>query len=91
VDKVFKRKYITEKLYLYKKKEKYLNKIKSYIEKGKSIIEECNKNQNKSLLINDYINIEKMIDNMNKIKENMDMNSSNYDKIEFISNADNIF
>ena len=31
-----------------------------------------------------------MIDNINKIKENMDINSSNYDKIEFISNADNI-
>ena len=90
MDEVFKRKYITEKLDLYKKKEKYLNKIKSYIEKGKSINEGCNKNQNKSLLINDYINIEKMIDNMNKIKENMDMNSSNYDKIEFISNTDNI-
>ena len=74
MDKVFKRKYITEKLDLYKKKEKYLNKIKSYIEKGKSINEECNKNHNKSLLINDYINIEKMIDNINKIKENMDIN-----------------
>ena len=90
MDEVFKRKYITEKLDLYKEKDEYLNKIKSYIEKGKSINEECNKNQNKSLLINDYINIEKMIDNMNKIKENMDMNSSNYDKIEFISNTDNI-
>jgi hypothetical protein len=74
VDKVFKRKYITEKLDLYKEKDKYLNKIKSYIEKWKSINEECNKNQNKSLLINDYINIEKMIDNINKIKENMDIN-----------------
>ena len=31
-----------------------------------------------------------MIDNMNKIKENMDINSINYDKFEFISNDDNI-
>ena len=27
---------------------------------------------------------------MNKIKENMDINSINYDKFEFISNDDNI-
>ena len=74
MDEAFKRKYITEKLDIYKEKDKYLNKIKSYIEKWKSINEECNKNQNKSLLINDYINIEKMIDNINKIKENMDIN-----------------
>ena len=56
MDEVFERKYITKKLDLYKEKDKYLNKIKSYIEKGKSINEGCNKNQNKSLLINDYIN-----------------------------------
>ena len=90
VDEQFNKKYLTEELDIYKGKDKFSNKIKLNIEKGKSAKEEFNNNQNKSLLINDCINIEKMIENMNKINENMDIYKNNNEKIKFISNTDEI-
>jgi len=90
VDEQFKKKYLTEELDIYKGKDKFSNKIKLYIEKGKSAKDEYNKNQNKSLLINNCINIEKMIENMNKINQNMDIYKNNNGKIKFISNLDEI-
>ena len=93
VDEQFKNKYFSEELDIYKGKDKFSNKIKLYIEKGKSAKDEYDKNQNKSILfiiINDCINIEKMIDNMNKINQNMDKYKNNNRKIKFIVNIDEI-
>ena len=81
---------MTEELDIYKGKDRFSNKIKLYIEKGKSTKDEYNKNQNKSLLINNCINVEKMIENMNKINQNMNIYKNNNGEIKFISNTNEI-
>ena len=90
VNNQFQKKYFNNELDIYKGKDKLKNKIKLYLEKGKSAFDEYNKNQNKSLYIDNCINIEKMIEIMNKINENMDIYKSNNEKIKFISNTDEI-
>ena len=90
VDEQFKKKYFTDELDIFKGKDKFSNKIKLYLEKGKSANDEYKKNQDKSLLINDSINIEKMFENMNKINQNMDIYTKNAGKINFISDSNEI-
>jgi len=90
VDEKFKKKFFNEDLDIYKEKDKFSNKIKLYIEKGKLANEEFNKNNNKSSLINDCINIEKIIENMNKVNKNMNIYKNNNGRIKFISNIDEI-
>ena len=90
VDNQFQKKYFDNDLDIYKGKDKLPNKIKLYLEKGKSASDEYNKNQNKSLYINNCINIEKMIEIMNKINQNMEIYKSNKEKIRFIAKSDEI-
>jgi len=90
VDEQFKKKMFNGDLDIYKEKDKLPNKIKLYIEKGKLANESFKKNKNKSSLINDCINIEKIIENMNKVNQNMNTYKNNNEKIKFISNTGKI-
>ena len=70
--------------------DKLPNKIKIYIEKGKTIKNEWNNIKNKSSLINDCINIEKMINDINIINQNMNKYKHNNKEIKFFSETDKI-
>ena len=65
-----------------KESEKLPNKIKIYLEKGKKIVEEWNKNNLKSL-INDCLNIENSIIYINNIKDKLNKNNLSKNKINF--------
>ena len=90
VDKQFQKDYFCKNLDFLKEKDKLPNKIKLYIEKGKIAKNEWNNNKNKSLLINDCINIENMISNINKINQNMAKYKRNDKAIKFFSDTENI-
>ena len=90
VDNQFQKNYFSEDLDILKEKDKLPNKIKIYLEKGKTAKNEWNNNKNKSLLINDCINIEKMINNINKINQNMNEYKNNNKEIKFFSETDKI-
>jgi len=90
VDKQFQNNYFGEDIDILKEKDKLPNKIKLYIEKGKSAKNEWNKNKNTSLLIYVCINIEKMINNINKINQNMNKYNQNNKAMKFFSETDNI-
>ena len=88
VDKQYDNIYCNEEII--KEYEKLPNKTKIYIEKGKKIEKEWDKNKLNSL-INDCINIEKNIDEINKIKEKIKKCNSNKNiKIKFNQNKDEI-
>ena len=90
VDEKFKKKFFNEDLDIYKEKDKFSNKIKLYIEKGKVANEAFNKSNNKSSLIYDCINIENIIENMNKVNQNMNIYKNNNEEIKFISHTGEI-
>ena len=60
VDNIFENKFSIENINNILKENKYPEKIKKYIEKGKIAEKEWNNNENKLFLINDCINIEKL-------------------------------
>ena len=84
VDNQFKKYYFSEELELLKDKDKLPNKVKVYLEKGKSAKDNWNSEKNKLTLINDCINIEKIIKNMNEIKQGMNKYKSNQKTINFL-------
>ena len=90
VDKQFQKKYLSEDIDILKEKDKLPNKIKIYIEKGKTAKNEWNNIKNKTSLINDCINIEKMINNINKINQNMNKYKYNNKAIKFFSETDKL-
>ena len=90
VDEKFKKKFFNEDLDIYKEKDKFSNKIKLNIEKGKVANEAFNKSNNKSSLIYDCINIENIIENMNKVNQNMNIYKNNNEEIKFISHTGEI-
>ena len=90
VDEKFKKKFFNEDLDIYKEKDKFSNKIKLYIEKGKVANEAFKKSNNKSSLIYDCINIENIIENMNKVNQNMNIYKNNNEEIKFISHTGEI-
>jgi len=55
-------------------KDKLPNKIKLYLDKGKEAQRDWNKKENKISLINDCLNIEKTIENVNKINQSLEKN-----------------
>ena len=84
VDNQFKKYYFSEEINLLKDKDELPNKIKIYLEKGKSAKENWNSEKNKLTLINDCINIEKIIKNLYEIKQGMNKYKSNQKTIKFL-------
>ena len=88
VDNKFDNLFFNEKII--KDTEKLPNKIKSFLEKGK-VMEENWDNDNLTLMINNCINIENIINDLNIIKSKIkNSNSKSYNKIEFIPEENSI-
>ena len=90
VDNKFQKQLNAENFDLLKEKDKLPNKIKHCIEKGKTSKEEFSKNNNKPALINACLNIEKMIDILNRINQDKNKYKSNKRIINFISTENEI-
>ena len=71
VDKIYEKKIFNQNVDVFKDK-KFNEKIKTFIEKGKLVEKEWEKNSNKNSLINDCINIEKTINKINKLNNNIE-------------------
>lgn len=85
VDNKFKNQLSDENFDLLKEKDKLPNKIKSCLEKGKTSKKNFSKNKNKLALINESLNVEKMVDILNKIKQEKNKYKSNEKAINFFS------
>lgn len=70
------------------KDKNFPEKIKLYIENGKLVEQEWNKNKNKNSLINDCINIEKTINKISKLNENLEGYKVKNKKLKFYSEPD---
>ena len=81
IDQMYDKLYIKEELV--KESEKLPNKIKIYLEKGKIINEDWDKDNKLNLIINDCINIENNIKNINKIHNNINKFTNNEINIYF--------
>ena len=87
IDKKYDEIYFKEDLI--KEIEKLPNKIKIYLEKGKTMNNEWNDENKLSLIINDCINIENNIKNINYIEECIkNYNKNNYSKIYIFPNEE---
>ena len=81
VDKLFENLFIKESLI--KEGEKLPNKIKKSLEKGKSLKDELNVDNNLRLFLNDCINIEYNINEIKRINDNINKCNYNDSKIKF--------
>ena len=72
VDNYFAKHFFNEDKNLLEEKDKLPNKIRLYLDKGKEAQKDWNKKENKISLINDCINIEKTVDNVNKISQTLE-------------------
>ena len=90
VDQIFEKKFNVESIDNILKEKKYPEKIKIFIDKGKIAEKEWDKDDNKIILINDCINIEKAIDKINNINVSLERYKSQDKKLKFISEPDDI-
>ena len=90
VDQIYEKKYNSKYLDNILKEKKLDEKIKIFIDKGKTAEKEWDKYDNKIILINDCINIEKSIDKINNININIDNYKSQDKKLKFYSHSDDI-
>ena len=90
VDQIYEKKYNSKYLDNILKEKKLDEKIKIFIDKGKTAEKEWDKYDNKIILINDCINIEKAIDKINNININIDNYKSQDKKLKFYSHSDDI-
>ena len=72
VDKIFEKKFNVEKVDNILKEKNFPEKIKIFLDKGKIVEKEWDKNNNKIILVNDCINIEKAIDKIDNIKTSLE-------------------
>ena len=72
VDQLFEKKYNSKYLDNILKEKKFDEKIKIFLDKGKTDEKEWDKYDNKIVLINDCINIEKSIDKINNINSSIE-------------------
>ena len=90
VDQIFEKKFNVESVNNIIKEKKYPEKIKIFLDKGKIAEKEWDKNDNKIILINDCINIEKAIDKINNINTSLESYKSQDKKLKFFSQPDDI-
>ena len=90
VDQIFEKKFNVESIDNILKEKKYPEKIKIFIDKGKTAEKEWDNNDNKIILINDCINIEKAIDKINNINSSLERYKSQDKKLKFFSQPDDI-
>ena len=69
VDKIFEKKFNNENVDNFLKEKKFPEKIKTFLEKGKNAEKNWEKIENKNILVNDCINIERTIDKINNMNE----------------------
>ena len=90
VDQIFETKFNAKYLDNILKEKKLDEKIKIFIDKGKTAEKEWDKFDNKIILINDCINIEKTIDKINNINSSIENYKSQDKKLKFYSYSDDI-
>ena len=83
VDQIFEKKFNVESIDNILKEKKFSEKIKIFLDKGKIAEKEWDKNNNKIILVNDCINMEKTIDKLENYK-------SQNKKLKFFSKPDDI-
>lgn len=90
VDNYFANHFFNEDKNILEEKDKFPNKIRLYLEKGKEAQKDWNKKENKISLINDCINIEKTVDNVNKINQTLEKYKLEKISIDFVSDQNGI-
>ena len=90
VDKIFEKKFNEEKEDNIIKEKNFLEKIKIFLDKGKIVEKEWDKNNNKIILVNDCTNIEKAINKINNTKTSLESYKSQDKKVKFFSQPDDI-
>ena len=68
----------------------YQRKKINYLDKGKEAQKDWNKKENKNSLINDCINIEKTVENINKINQTLEKYKLEKISIDFVSDQNGI-
>ena len=89
VDKIYEKKIFNQNIDIVKDR-KYPEKIKSFIEKGKLVEKEWDKNNNKNSLVNDCINIEKTIDKIKKLNKNIEGYRIKNKKLKFYNDSQDL-
>ena len=89
VDEIFQKKIFNNDIDVSKDK-KFQGKINSFLEKGRLVEKEWEKNQNKNSLVNDCINIEKTIKKINMLNENIESYKIKNKKLKFYSESNDL-
>ena len=90
VDNYFANHFFNEDKNILEEKDKLPNKIRLYLDKGKEAQKDWNKKENKISLINDCINIEKTVENINKINQTLEKYKLEKISIDFVSDQNGI-
>ena len=90
VDQIYEKEFNVRNIDNILKEKKFYEKIKIFIDKGKIAEKEWDKYDNKIILINDCINIEKAIDKINNINSSIENYKSQNKKLKFYSDFDDI-
>ena len=91
VDEQFNKKIMNNDLNLLKDRSKLSNKMKCCLEKEKSLRDEMTTDsKNKPSFINECINIEKIINSINNLNQDMEKLNRNMKKIQFVSSEKEI-
>ena len=89
VDKIFEKKFNNENVDNFLKEKKFPEKIKTFLEKGKNAEKNWEKIENKNILVNDCINIERAIDQINNKNASLEKNKSQKKNYIFFRNRMN--
>ena len=89
IEIIYEKKIFSQNIEIFKDK-KYGDKIKTYIEKGKLVEKDWEKNENKNSLINDCINVEKTIKKINNLNKGIEKYKSKNKKLKFYSEPDDL-
>ena len=90
VDDIFEKKFNVENIDNILKEKNFLNELKIYLEKGKIVEKEWDKNENKIFFVNDCINIEKAIDKIKNINKNFEKYKAQNKKLNFYCQQDEV-
>jgi len=90
VDEIFEKEFHNKSIDDALKDKKYSDKIKTYLDEGKNAEKNWDKNKNKSLLINNCINIENTITKINNMNITLEKSRKENKKLKFFSQSDEI-
>ena len=90
VDEIFEKEFHNKCVDDVLKEKKFPDKIKEFIDKGKMAEQNWDKNENKSFLINNCINIENTITKINDMNASLEKSQKENKKLKFYSQSDEI-